>query len=131
MTIMPSTPRLRTPERSTTASPTPARSRGVAAVMTVRMRAWRTSISLFRRSQFGGALRYESKPVENEDVTGKNEEEQNALKHLGDLVGDAERHLRGFSAHIAQRQDQTRDDDTDRIEAAKEGDDDGGEAITR
>ena len=37
--IMPSTPRLSTPERSATSSPSEARRSGVAAVITVRMMA--------------------------------------------------------------------------------------------
>ena len=51
MIIMPSTPRLRTPERSATNSPEAARSSGVDAVITVKMKLTEKINPRFRAHQ--------------------------------------------------------------------------------
>ena len=59
----------------------------------------------------------------------EDEEQQDALEHLGDLVGNSQRHLRRLAADVAQRQQQSGKQHAKRIEAAEEGHDDGRKAI--
>src|SRR3954447_19246358 len=73
MIIMPSTPRLSTPARSSTSSPAAAISKGVDALSTARMMA-STSIG-------GLAAGYETEAVEHERVAGEDIEQQDALEH--------------------------------------------------
>src|SRR5580692_7772156 len=75
--IMPSTPRLSTPERSVTNSPVAASNSGVDAASTERMMA--------SSSSTGHLSCRENQPeaVENEGIAGEHIEQQNALKHLG------------------------------------------------
>src|ERR1700756_3872481 len=77
--IMPSTPRLRTPERSVTSSPVAAINSGVDAASTERVIASSNST--------GHPWRRKNQPetVENERVAGQHVEQQNALKYLGDV----------------------------------------------
>src|SRR5947209_4757218 len=72
--IMPSTPRLRTPERSVTSSPVAAIRSGVDAASTDRMMA--------SSSPTGHLSRREGQPeaVQHEGVTGEHVEQQDALK---------------------------------------------------
>ncbi len=80
--IMPSTPRLSTPERSVTSSPVAAINSGVDAASTDRMMA--------SSSSTGHLSRRENQPeaVENEGIAGEHVEQQDALKHLGDVQRD-------------------------------------------
>ena len=91
ITIMPSTPRLSTPERSTTSSPSAAISSGVAAVaMVSRMLSacpWSGSLGDgLRRAETGNA-----DAVEDQRVAGEHEEQQHALEDARHLVGNADR----------------------------------------
>ena len=56
---------------------------------------------------------------------------QDALEHLGDLVGNSQRHLRRLAADVAQRQQQSGKQHAKRIEAAEESHDDGRKTIAR
>src|SRR5690606_28324692 len=76
MIIMPSTPRLSTPDRSTTSSPMAAISSGVAAVAIVRMTA--SNIGCL---PCGCHLRTdEADLVVNQGVAGEHEEQDHALE---------------------------------------------------
>src|SRR5712671_3622065 len=78
--IMPSTPRLRTPARSTKSSPLAASSSGVEAASTARMMASSNSIG-------GLSQRHDQPdPVENQGIAGQHIEQQDALKHLGHVL---------------------------------------------
>jgi hypothetical protein len=88
MIIMPSTPRLSTPERSTTSSPIAASSSGVAAVMMVR-RIASTCPSVPLRGLRPGEARTDL--VEDQRVAGEHEEQQQPLEDARHLVRDARR----------------------------------------
>src|SRR5882672_4483605 len=118
MIIMPSTPRLSTPERSTINSPAAASSSGVEAAITDRMMA--SSSPMAGLSQRGD----EADAVEDERIAGEHVEQQDALEHLGQVERHLERDLRAFAADEGERQEQTGDQDADRIEPAEEGDND-------
>src|ERR1700733_4325015 len=125
MIIIPSTPRLRTPERSTTNSADAAKRSGVDAAITDRMMA--SSSSMHGLSN--GA--YETDAVDDQRVAGEHVEQQDALEHLGEVERDLHRDLRALAADEGQRQEQPSDQDADRIQPAEKGDDDGGEAVAR
>src|SRR5215213_2004754 len=132
MSIMPSTPRLRTPDRSTTSSPSAVSISGVEAVMMVRMRACSMSIISLRRCHAGWrGPRREAQAVEDEGVAGENEEQENALEDPRYLLRHAQSDLGRLAAHIAQRQYQTGDDHAQGIEPAEKRHDDGGETVAR
>src|SRR5882672_3164515 len=80
--IMPSTPRLSTPARSVTSSPIPAISKGVDAASTARI------IASSRPTGYLSRRENQPEAVENERVAGEHIEQQNALKHLGDVQRD-------------------------------------------
>src|SRR6516164_8347568 len=84
--IMPSTPRLSTPERSVTSSPVAAIRSGVDAASTDRMMASTSSTSHLscHLSRCGD----EPEAIENETVAGEHVEQQNALKNLGHIQRD-------------------------------------------
>src|SRR5467141_3581215 len=85
--IMPSTPRLSTPARSVTSSPVAAISNGVDAASTARMIASSSPTGhLWRRGN-------QPEAVENERVAGEHVEQQDALKHLGDIQWNFHRDL--------------------------------------
>src|SRR5258707_7652638 len=77
--IIPSTPRLSTPARSVTSSPVAASNSGVDAASTERMMA--------SSSPTGHLSRRKNQPeaVENKGIAGEHIEQQNALKHLGNI----------------------------------------------
>ena len=123
MIIMPSTPRLRTPERSTTSSPAAASKSGVdAAMIEENNRLKHGSHAAFRGVQ-------QADPIDDEGIAGQHVEQQNALEHLGEI----ERHLHGdlcaFAADEGQGKKQSGDQNTDRIEPAEERDNNRGEAV--
>src|SRR6516225_9652218 len=97
--IMPSTPRLRTPERSVTSSPVAAMRSGVDAASTDRMIASKSStLHLSLRGN-------EPEAVENERVAGEHIEQQDALKHLGDVQWDFHRDLSLLAADEGKRKE--------------------------
>src|SRR6476620_8746711 len=99
--IMPSTPRLRTPERSVTSSPVAAINSGVEAASTDRMMASNIStVHLPRREN-------QPEPVENEGVACEHIEQQNALKDLGDIEGYFHCNLGLFAADEGERKKKT------------------------
>src|SRR5216683_3783030 len=98
--IMPSTPRLSTPARSVTSSPVAAISSGVDAANTERMMA--------SSSPTGHLSRRENQPetVENEGVAGEHVEQQDALKHLGDVQWNFHRDLGLLAANEGKCEEQ-------------------------
>src|ERR1700726_1210996 len=99
--IMPSTPRLRTPDRSVTSSPVAAINSGVDAASTDRMIASNIStVHLPRREN-------QPEPVENEGVAGEHVEQQNPLKDLGDIQRYLHRNLGLFAANEGKCEKET------------------------
>src|ERR1700722_9796494 len=91
--IMPSTPRLSTPARSVTSSPVAAINSGVDAANTESMMASNSATGhLWRRED-------QTEPIENEGIAGQHIEQQDALKHLGDVERDFHRNLGLFAAN--------------------------------
>ncbi len=80
MTIMPSTPRLSTPERSTTSSPSAAIRSGVAAVAIVRSIA--SNIVILRAALRRCIARTGHNPdaIINQGVTGEDKKQDDALE---------------------------------------------------
>src|SRR3984957_143523 len=98
MIIMPSMPRLSTPERSTTSSPDAASNSGVDAAITERRMA-------SNRPMGGpGARCDQTEAVENERVAGEHVEQQDALEHLGEVERHLHRNLGVLAADEGQRQ---------------------------
>src|SRR5262245_36778621 len=120
---MPSTPRLRTPARSTINSPEAASSSGVEAAITVSRTASTNSMDDLRRE-------HEAEAVEDQRVAAEHVEQQDALEHFGEIERDFQRNLRALAADEGEREKQRRDQDADRIEPAEERHDDGREAVT-
>src|ERR1700730_6850206 len=83
MIIIPSTPRLSTPARSTTTSPTAASRSGVDAASTARMMDSRSPISCLAMT------RDEPEPVKDEGIARQHVEQENALEYFGQGQGDA------------------------------------------
>src|SRR5262245_4057 len=96
--IMPSTPRLSTPERSVTSSPVAAIRSGVDAASTDRMIA-STSSTLHLRCG-----RDQPEPVEDQGIAGEYVEQQDALKHLGDVQRDLHCDLGLLAADESKRE---------------------------
>src|ERR1700761_2315552 len=90
--IMPSTPRLSTPERSVTSSPVAAIRSGVDAASTDRMMASASSTGHLP------GRKDEPEPIEDQGIAGEHIEQQDALKHLGDVQRDFHRDLGLFAA---------------------------------
>src|SRR5262245_38017097 len=125
MIIMPSTPRLSTPERSTMSSPAAASSKGVEAAITDRMMA-------SAKPMRGLSLRAdEADAIEDHRVAGEDEEQEEALQDLGEVERDLHRDLCVLAADEGEGKKQAGNQDADRIEPAEEGDDDRGEAVSR
>src|SRR5271166_5096436 len=123
MIIMPSMPRLSTPERSTTSSPAAASSSGVDAAITERRMA------SSRPMDGPGARCDQTDAIEDERVAGEHVEQENALEHLGEVERHLHRDLGLLPADESQRQEQAGDENPDRIEPPQEGDDDRGESV--
>src|SRR5262245_23535443 len=140
--IMPSTPRLSTPERSATSSPVAAMRSGVAAIMALIRMLARSSMGQalrsgqaphgpdgrLRRGARGGrgrALRDPTRAVVNEHVDGKQEKQEHASEHGGGGTGQAHGDLGRLAANVSERQQQAREQNADGIEPAQERDDDG------
>src|SRR5271156_882852 len=137
MIIIPSMPRLSTPERSTINSPADARSSGVEAVMTVRIKLTEkincmTSRSVSNMGWHGlshGSQQADA--VNDQRIAGQHVEQQDSLKNFGEVERDLHRNLRALAADEGQREKQAGDQNAHRIEPPQEGDDDGGEAVAR
>src|SRR5665647_2622875 len=127
MIIMPSTPRLSTPERSTTSSPAAASSSGVDAAITDMIMASSSPMNV----SLGGLFEWsdQTDAIEDQGIAGQHVEQQDALEHLSEIERDLHRDLRALAADEGERQKQTGGQDADRIEPAEEGDDDRGEAV--
>src|SRR6476619_4727198 len=82
--IMPSTPRFKTPARSTTSSPEAASNSGVEAAITVSRTASTNSMGDLGRED-------EAEAVENEGVAGEHVEQQDPLEDLGEVERDLQR----------------------------------------
>ena len=99
--IMPSTPRLSTPERSVTSSPVAAINSGVEAASTERMIASASSTGHL------SGRKDQPETVENEGIAGEHVEQQNALKHLGDVQRYFHRDLGLFAADEGECKEKT------------------------
>src|SRR5580704_7363353 len=99
MIIIPSTPRLRTPERSVTSSPVAAIRSGVDAASTERMIASRSSTLHLPRCG------NEPEAVEDQRITGEHVEQQNALKDLGDIQWNLHCDLSLLAADESEREE--------------------------
>src|SRR3546814_16863896 len=88
---------------------------------------------LLRRLRAGRDRRRRAQPqaVANQEVGGQKEEQQQALEHAGDGLRQADHNLRRLAADVGERHQQAGEDDAERVQAAEEGDDDGGEAVAR
>src|ERR1700760_434024 len=96
--IMPSTPRLSTPERSVTSSPVAAIRSGVDAASTDRMMASSSPTGhLSRRKD-------QAEAVEDQGIAGEHVEQQDALEDLGDVQRDFHCDLRLLAADECQRE---------------------------
>src|SRR3954454_7245977 len=89
--IIPSTPRFRTPARSTTSSPAAASRSGVDAAITVSRTASTNSMNDLRRE-------HEAKAVEDQRVAGEHVEQQDALNHFCKIKRHFERDLPALPA---------------------------------
>src|SRR6266550_3760912 len=98
---MPSTPRLRTPARSTTNSPEAASTSGVEAVITVSKTASMNSMDNLRGKQHADA-------IEDQGIAGEHIEQQNALEYLGEVERHLQRDLCALAADKGERQEQRR-----------------------
>src|ERR1700759_3895091 len=96
--IMPSTPRLSTPERSVTSSPVAAISSGVDAASTDRMMASNSSTGRLSVRQD------QPEAVEDEGIAGEHVKQQDALKDLGDVQRDFHCDLGLLTADECQRE---------------------------
>src|SRR5689334_18897982 len=107
---MPSTPRLSTPERSVTSSPVAAISSGVDAARTERTMASSSSTGyLSVRSN-------QPEAVGNQGIAGEHIEQQNALKHLGDVQRDLHGDLGLLAADESEREKKSRNQYADRVQ---------------
>src|ERR1039458_4744461 len=125
MIIIPSRPRLSTPERSTTSSPAAAKRSGVDAAITDRMMA--SSRSMRRLPERTD----EADSVDDQGIAGQHVEQQDSLEHLGEVQRDLHRNLRILAADERKGEEQPGDQYAHRIESPQERDDDGSEAIAR
>src|SRR5882672_8094018 len=100
---MPSTPRLSTPARSATSSPAAASRSGVEAAITVSVMA--SSMPMSRMPRRRPSRRGDqTDAVDDERIAGEHVEQQDALKHLGEIERHLERHLRALAADEGERE---------------------------
>src|ERR1700729_829775 len=69
--------------------------------------------------------------VEDQGIAGQYKKKQNALEHFGEILRHLDRDLGIFAADEGKGEKQARDQDSDWIEPAEEGDDDRREAVAR
>src|ERR1700733_12202970 len=87
--IIPSTPRLSTPERSTTSSPVDANKSGVEAVTTVKIKLTeKIRLKMLPSASSMGGYRLahgsqQANAIDNERIASEHVEQQDALKDLG------------------------------------------------
>src|SRR5436190_12731706 len=143
--IIPSTPRLSTPDFSTTSSPSAANTSGVPAA---RLSS-RSCVNVSTLSRPPGAARVggcvtrkmiaamshrcrgldDAHAEIDEHVGCQQEEQQRPLEETGHGRGQREVHLRRFAAEVEQRHQDAGEDDAERMQAADERDDDRGKAV--
>src|SRR5215471_12004663 len=123
MIIMPSTPRLSTPARSTTSSPAAASSSGVEAASTARTMA--------STKPMGGLAvgRDQTEAVQDQGIAAEHKEQKNALKNLGQVERHLDGNLRLLAADESERQEKAGNQYADRIQPSEECDDDRREPI--
>src|SRR5580704_10755473 len=125
MIIMPSRPRLSTPDRSVTSSPAAAKSSGVEAAITDSIIASNICMrGLSERS-------HEADAVDDHGVASEYVEQQDALEHLGEIERHFDRDFGVLSADEGQREKQAGDQYAHGIKPAEECDNNGGEAVAR
>src|SRR6266700_3636415 len=115
--IMPSTPRLSTPERSVTSSPVAAIRSGVDAA--------RTDRTMASSSSTGHLSGRDDQPeaVGNQGIAGKHIEQQNALKDRGDVQRDLHRDLGLLAADKGEREKKSCNQYSNRIQTSEKSDD--------
>src|SRR5690606_34788351 len=127
--IVPSTPRVRTPDRSVTSSPSAASASGVPA----RIAPARTAMTVARPAMglHRAAGAKEPDAGADEHVRSEYEEQQQALEHAGHRRRQVEPDLQCLAAQVQQRHEQAGEQDAERMQPAEKGNDDGGEAVPR
>src|SRR5690242_9820216 len=123
--IMPSTPRLSTPDFSTTSSPSAANTSGVPAA---RLR--RTSCVIVSMSTDHSRL-HDANAIVDEHVGCEQEEQQRSLEESRHRRWHRKIDLRGFATEIQQRHQHVGEHDPERMQPSHERDDDRGGAISR
>src|SRR5690606_1717366 len=119
--IMPSEPRLMTPDFSLTSSPRAASISGVPAFMAAAIRGASTSMASAPPAQ----------ALVDQDIAGQQREQHDALEDAGDGAGHAEARVGQLAAEEEPGHVEGGDQDTDGMRPPHEGDDDGGEAVAR
>src|SRR5215831_6160999 len=122
--IIPSTPRLRTPERSVTSSPSAASISGIAAATALATSGLIESTVPLRER---GAATVQ--PEVHQHLAAEEEHQEQPLEHERDRSRQLEGDLRRFAADIEQRHQEGRERDPERAQPSERGDDDRGEAI--
>ena len=120
--IMPSTPRLSTPERSATSSPERRDQQR-------RRRGDDGEQDGFESGHLPPPRVDETNAVADERVGGQNAEQQDALESLGEIERQLQQDLRALAADEGERHDEGRDQDADGVEPAEERHGDGREAV--
>src|SRR5699024_931675 len=118
--MMPSEPRLMTPERSLTSRPSEASIRGVPATMADATRGARASMSVSP-----------AQAVVNQDIAGQQRKQQYALEHTRDGAGHAQPALGKLAADIEQGHDEAAEHHPQGVQTTNESHNDGGKAIAR
>jgi hypothetical protein len=67
--------------------------------------------------------------VVDQRVAGQQREQQQALEHAGQRLGQAQARLRQLAADVEHAHQHRREDDAHRVQPPDEGHDDGGEAV--
>ena len=73
----------------------------------------------------------EFEPVGDQRVAGQQREQQQALEHAGERLGQPQARLRQLAADVEHAHQHRREHHADRVQPADEGHDDGGEAVAR
>src|SRR6476660_8629658 len=132
ISIIPSTPRLRTPERSLSSSPRQAKRiavpAGIAAARTATRKLIDQTLSMDQLRLNRDALDVD--PEVGQELASEQEEEDCALEHRSDRAGQADRGLELIAADQNDRHQEADRDDRDRVEAGEPGNDDRGVAVS-
>merc|ERR1711965_183244 len=129
ISIMPSWPRLRTPERSHTSSPRATSSNGVPATTVAASTLVISTLSISGLSCHGLGGPTNANAVVNKGVTGQQVEQQQPLEQSGDRLGQGHGTLQHLAAHEGQRQQRGCQHDADRLHAPEEYHDNCGVAV--